>query len=57
MAQQAAPSQFSGLAVDESYQDEAIRATAMLQVQKWYGEERAKRLELDGDLQYTDVAT
>lgn len=57
MAQQAAPSEIRGFAVDESYQDEAITGTAMLQIQKRYGEERAKRLKPDGDSQYIDVTT
>ena len=44
------------IATDQGYQDEAIRGVDALQVQKRYGEERAKRLRDEGYSQFVDVS-
>ncbi|KAF2811306.1 FAD/NAD(P)-binding domain-containing protein [Mytilinidion resinicola] len=39
-----------------NYQDEGVPTVAALQIEKRYGEERAKRLRDDGDSQFVDIS-
>jgi hypothetical protein len=44
------------LASDQGYQDEGVPGVDVLQIQKRYEEERAKRLRDDGDSQFVDIS-
>jgi hypothetical protein len=40
----------------ETYQDEPLSRAEEVQIEKRYGEERAKRLRDDGDAQFIDIS-